>query len=370
MTQSLPFRPVRSQPSELQSVTDLRLCAPIDFEKWASRYAAGAVSDRVPYGFDQLESADVRLSTTRIGAPRRSARGLVRRPWRYAGESDWAVTWDERSAVAAMQGGVRARRLASGLIWATDHIERSERVGEMRVLRKYLRRLDVIWCLSRPQVELASAWLRPRDRGGPHIDFVPFGINTERFAYLSYPEAKLVLSVGNDPDRDPQTTVNAMVAIRRADPAVTCVIQSQTLRSTPLGITLIPLATEDELQQLYRRASVVLIATKPNSHVSGMTVALEAQSVGRPIVMTHTPGANDYLSGENEAALPPGAAHGLAARTLKLLNDRAGSAEIGRRARQFVEHTRTTTTMMSCLRQLLALPTEEQSRPPTPESDA
>jgi len=350
-------------------MTEVRLCAPIDFGKWGSRYAAGEVADRLPYGFDQLECAGVRIAATTIGGPRRSIRGLARRSPQRANESDWAVTWDERSAVAALQSGVRARRLASGLIWATDHIERSERVQEMKVVRRYLRRFDVVWCLSRPQVELATAWLQASEGRGPRIDFVPFGINTECFAYSSYPETKLVLSVGNDPDRDPQATVDAMVAMRRVDPEVTCIIQNETLDSTPPGITLIRSASHDKLQQLYRRASVVLIATKPNTHVSGMTVALEAQSVGRPVVMTHTAGANDYLSPENEAVISPGDAHGLAARTLGLLRDQVGSAAIGRRGRQFVEQTGTTAVMMRSLRRLLDLTSEAQSRQPTPESD-
>jgi len=68
-------------------MTEVRLCAPIDFGKWGSRYAAGEVADRLPYGFDQLECAGVRIAATTIGGPRRSIRGLARRSPQRANES-------------------------------------------------------------------------------------------------------------------------------------------------------------------------------------------------------------------------------------------------------------------------------------------
>jgi glycosyltransferase involved in cell wall biosynthesis len=335
---------------------DIQLLAPIDFRAWHCAHELGQVSDRLPYGFDQLQGPRIALRSTPIGSPRKSVRGLVTsRPTAVAGP-DWAVTWDERSAVAAMQAGVRAKWRASGLIWATDHVERGDRTLEMKLLRRYLRRLDVVWCLSRTQVDLAKKWLQADQLVAPRVDFLRFGLNTEHFGYAEYPTQKMVLSIGNDPDRDAPATIAAMIEIQRVDPEVRLVIQSRGIDHAPPGIELVRSLPHERLLEMYRRASVVLIATCDNSHVSGMTVALEAQSIGRPVVMTKTRGAEDYLWSENEALVDPGDVAGLATQTLALLRDRERAADIGRRSRWYTEKLHTTTLMMRGLAELLSLP--------------
>lgn len=332
----------------------VQLCAPIDFEEWDRRFRAGLVADRLPYGFDQLEGPEVEVRTKVVAPPRRNIRGLTGTRGRRASGLDWAVTWDERSAIAAIQESTRAVRRASGLIWATDHIERSQRALEMRILRRYMRQLDVVWCLSRPQVHSALRWLGSSQ--SPRIEFLPFGINTDHFAYAEYPRTKMVLSLGNDPDRDSVSAVEVMSEVRRVDPSVRLIIQSTMLDHVPPGIELVRSIPHDELLRMYGAASVVLIATRRNTHVSGMTVALEAQSVGRPVVMTATDGAEDYLMGESGATVGPGDVRGLAARVLALLADPDRSADLGRRARQYTEKRHTTALMMTRLSDLLSLP--------------
>src|SRR5450432_195593 len=224
-----------------------------------------------------------------------------------------------------------------------------------------MRQLDIVWCLSRPQVDSAGKWLSSSQSSGPRIEFLPFGINTNHFAYTAYPTTKMVLSLGNDPDRDPVSVVEAMSEVRRVDPSVRLIIQSMMLDHAPPGIELLRSISHDELLRLYGAASVVLIATRHNTHVSGMTVALEAQSVGRPVVMTATPGAEDYLLGDSGAAVAPGDVHAMTARVLALLADPERSADIGRRARQHTEERHTTALMMARMCGLLSLANESGS---------
>ncbi len=334
----------------------IQLCAPIDFEEWGRRFRSGLVADRLPYGFDALEGPEVDVRPSVVASPQRSIRGLIGARGNHASDTDWAVTWDERSAVAAVQEGVRAVRRASGLIWATDHVERSQRAVEMKVLRRYMKKLDVVWCLSRPQVDLAREWLSSTSGSGPRVEFLPFGINTNHFAYAAYPHPKMVLSLGNDPDRDPMSVVAAMSEVRRAEPGVRLIIQSTMLDHAPPGVELLRSISHDELLRLYSAASVVLIATRHNTHVSGMTVALEAQAVGRPVVMTATPGGQEYVLAGSEPAIAPGDVRGLAARVLALLADPERSADVGRRARQHIEERHTAASMMTKLSALLSLP--------------
>jgi glycosyltransferase involved in cell wall biosynthesis len=333
----------------------VELCAPIDFEEWGRRFHSGLVADRLPYGFDRLEGPEVEVHTKVVASPKRNIRGLAGAAGIRASGPDWAVTWDERSAVAAIQEGIWAPRRASGLIWATDHIERSQRALEMKILRRYMRQLDLVWCLSRPQVDSAREWLASSQSRTPRIEFLPFGINTNHFAYTAYPNTKMVLSLGNDPDRDPVSVVEAMSEVRRADPDVRLIIQSTTLDHVPPGVELLRSISHEELLRLYGAASVVLIATRHNTHMSGMTVALEAQSVGRPVVMTATPGAEDYLLGECAASVAPGDVRGLATKVLALLADPDRSAGIGRRARHYTIEGHTAALMMTTMSELLSL---------------
>ncbi|MGA6094905.1 glycosyltransferase family 4 protein [Microbacterium sp. NPDC079356] len=307
-----------------------------DLGAWADRHASGTAPDRWPYGLDRLDAHLPRViarnfapATTLTRAARRIILAMPpsRRPSRPVG-----VTWDENAgALLSASVGLSARY--SGVVWLTDSVARRGEAA-FRGMRRALRRMDGLWVLSQAQMAPLVEFLGP---DGPPVHYVRFGVDHEFFRRAPYPERPLVVSVGGDRDRDPETLLRAMAILRRHRPDVEIVVQSRTTLSPPEGVTVIPYLTHVELRDLYARASVVSLATRPNLHVSGMTVGLEAMATGRPLVITRTPGMDDYFGGTSAARMVEvGDADAVARETLAALDDPA-SASVVASARAHVE---------------------------------
>ncbi|MCR2814124.1 glycosyltransferase family 4 protein [Microbacterium sp. zg.Y1090] len=270
---------------------------------------------------------------------------LAAAPVRRSRSGAVAFTWDENSAARlAFSRGVGTRYC--GVVWLTDAVDR-EGPQALAPMRRALRKMDGVWVLSAAQVQPLREFLGP---AGPPVHHVLFGIDEAFFTAHPYPERPLVVSVGGDRDRDAATLFQALERIRAQRPDVEIVVQSTSTAPPPSGVRVVPYLTHAELRNLYARASVAVIATRDNSHVSGMTVGLEVMSTGRPIVITETAGMDDYFTPEGGAALVPlGDAAALSDHALALLNDPAGAARAGAAARRRVESTFTTRHLASRL---------------------
>lgn len=317
---------------------------------WRKRHEQSPVPGRWPYGLDLLgeNGVDVRhLELPKTGLADRLLHKLVG-PRRRPGDGI-LLAWDEVTGAATLR--VPAATRWAGVIWATDRVERGSLDPDLGQLARSLRLLDGLWVLSRPQVEAVRSWLGP---DAPPVHYVPFGIDTDFYAPRPLPERPLVASVGGDRDRDPATLFAALAIVRRARPDVECFVQTRSTLSPPAGVAVVPHLTHAAVRQLYARAQVVAIATRPNLHASGMTVALEAMAVGRPVVACATPGVDDYvLDGATGALVPPRDPEAMAARILGLLADPDHAAAVGRRAREHVEASHTTSTMTARLARLV-----------------
>ena len=319
--------------------------------RWAERHAASPVPGRWPYGLDELAAPGLTLTDREVRPASRVttqayARGLAV-PAFGDPRVDVAITWEESLAVAA-RSQVRARRHACGVIWATDAVAAGTATPALRAARTALRGMDVLWTLARPQVERVESWL---GHGHPPVHHLPFGVDTEFYAPSAYPERPLVTSIGGDRDRDPGTLYAALELVLRARPDVRVIIGSKSPLPVPSGVERHEFIPHDEVRRLFARASVVAIATRPNWHVSGMTVALEAGACARPVVTCATPGMADYvLPGETGELVPPQDPEAMAAAVLGLLDDRDRAARMGRAARDHVVARHSTTVMCDALR--------------------
>ncbi|WP_181437327.1 glycosyltransferase family 4 protein [Curtobacterium sp. MCPF17_047] len=222
----------------------------------------------------------------------------------------------------------------SGVIWATDAPNSMAARLKQRLSRQALRRMSLVWTLSKPQVEIVERWL---GAGGPPVRYLRFGVDHEFFAEKPFPSAPMLFSAGGDRDRDPATLFRAIEIVRRERPTIEVMVQSRTLLQPPDGVTVVPYLTHLQLREAYERASVVAIATRPNMHASGMTVSLEAMAVGRPVVITETPGLDDYVqNGETGFLVPCNDDRALASRILTLLEDHDVARAMGGKARERV----------------------------------
>jgi glycosyltransferase involved in cell wall biosynthesis len=193
-----------------------------------------------------------------------------------------------------------------------------------------------------------ESWL---GNGHPPVHHLPFGVDTEFYAPSAYPEQPLIASIGGDRDRDPETLYAALELVLRARPDVRVVVGSRSTLPVPAGVERHEFIPHHEVRRLFARASVVAIATRPNSHVSGMTVALEAGACARPVVTCATPGMEDYvLPGETGELVPPEYPEAMAAAVLGLLEDQDRAAGMGLAARAHVVAKHSTTVMCDALR--------------------
>jgi glycosyltransferase involved in cell wall biosynthesis len=188
-----------------------------------------------------------------------------------------------------------------------------------------------------------TRWLGPE---GPPVEYIPFGIDEHFFAYADYPAEPLIVSVGGDRDRDTHTLFQALAAVVAARPHVRAVVQTSSKLPPPDGVTVVPHLSHTQLRELYGLASVVAIATRPNIHASGMTVSLEAMSTGRPVVITSTPGLEDYIDhGQTGALVKSATPKALADELINYLDDPSEGRAAGERGRAKVLRDHRSATM-------------------------
>lgn len=321
---------------------------------WHERNETSPIPGLWPYGLEKLE----RFGTVRpveVPAPSRLVRvrerlaGPARPSPRRDASVQAAMAWDEGAGVGMLRS-YPARRLVSGVIWVTDTLGRQDLQRRNSKIAKALRQMDALWCLSRPQVEVAQDWLG----GGPKVHFLRFGVDPTFYQPAPYPQRPMVASVGGDRDRDPGTLLAALQIVKRERPEVECVVQSRSQVQAPPGVTVVERLPHVGVRDLLSRASVVAIATRPNWHVSGMTVALEAMSIGRPVVASATPGIEDYVhDGSTGHLVPPQDPEQMAARVIELLDEPDRAAAMGRAGSQAVSDTFNVTAMCQAIAEIL-----------------
>ena len=328
-------------------------------QQWSKRYRAGALPDLWPYGLNRLSSSNAMLEL--VDVPRLGSLGTTSAIWgrlatRYAKRledpSAISLCWEESTALLAMKA-FPENRLFSGLIWATDKPEGIRKRAFSRMVRQNLVAADGLWCLSRPQVERAKEWF---GSSGPPVSFLPFGIDIDFYPAQVYPQDPLVLSAGGDRDRDTASLFEAFRLVKRAMPAARTVVQTGSNIPPPIGVEVVPRLAHAELRALYGMASVVAVATRPNIHASGMTVALEAMATARPVVITGTPGIEDYVQdGRTGRLVPPNDPERMAESILDILSSRVEAEKLGLNGRARVEREHTTELMAQRLAKIIGI---------------
>ncbi|MDT2007289.1 glycosyltransferase family 4 protein [Rhodococcus opacus] len=232
----------------------------------------------------------------------------------------------------------------SGIIWATDAAVRGEDRFRTALSKRCLSRLDGIWCLSSAQLGPTSDWLGV---DGSRIHYLRFGVDCDFFSYVAYPKDRpTIVSFGNDRDRDSKTLLSALDLIISRNPEVRAVVQTDSDLPMPNGVTKIDRVTHRQVHRLYGISSLALVATKNNLHASGMTVALEAMSTGRPGVVTGTPGMQDYVKdGLTGFLAEEGEPESLASAAQKIIDSPRIGEAIGLAGRRSVEASFNTTIM-------------------------
>ena len=339
----------------------------LDPDDWAARHARGEVPSRVPYGLEHLEllGFPLQLPPPLRGAARQGARLVAAAAGglrvaeavaasRAARSCAVRLCWDENRGVPAAIDESRRRDprpVATGVIWATD-VRAGGRQPPRALLRAGLSRADAVFVLSSAQVHpLVTRW--GVDEGRCHV--LPFGVDVEFWAGSAPAVPGQVLTVGNDEHRDHELVVRAMGEVRREVPdAVLHLVSHHLVEVPPATGHRSARRSHAQLRDDYTAAELVVVALHPNLHVSGMTTALEAMAMGRPVVATATPGMEDYVvHGVTGLLVQPGDAGALARAVVTLLRDPGAAAQLGRNGREAVLARGSARTQAAVLARLL-----------------
>ncbi|ALG14089.1 hypothetical protein AOZ06_50940 [Kibdelosporangium phytohabitans] len=255
---------------------------------------------------------------------------------------DVVLCWDEYTGVPAVlrehHKPGRHKPVITGVVWLADEVDRVTALFARHALPKAAG----VWASSGAMISRLE-----RDWGVRKAHHVPLGIDVDFFAPRPKTEERLVVSAGNDRHRDHQLLIDAVRRLpgTRLEIATRLPIPAEHART---GLN------EGQIRDLYGRASVVAIATRPNVHASGLTVTLEAMASGRPVVIPDTPGLTDYVENEHTGLVyPVGDVDALAKCVQRLVNDDAMAEEMGRAARRKVEREFSTELQAARLAELI-----------------
>ena len=347
----------------------------IDTHEWARQYAEGEVPDRVPYGLHRLadEGMTVVLRTSPDWAPiahisRITAKVTGGARWPEALLSSPAATaadvllcWEERSGIPTLLGRPKKCPVITGILWNTEPRENLSAFAR-RISKTAMRHANAVFVHSIAQVEALRDWGVEESR----IHVVHFGIDTEFWdpsgvTSIKYPVhatdivQPLIMSVGNDRHRNHGVLVDSMkeVCLKFPDARLELVTRKPQKLPPEIG-TWRSSMTHSQLRELCRRSQVAAISTSPNIHVSGITATLESMAMGKPVVVTRTPGMEDYvIDGKTGIFVPPNDPESMAHAIIELVSDPDKRHHIGMAARESVLSNFSTRAMSRSLAQMI-----------------
>lgn len=311
-----------------------------DAASYAQRYREGRTNDLTPYGFHLAEGPTTILSFSRDeNSSRRGrlAQWLTRRlrfdllhAWvnRHAiRDSDiiWTMTDGEAFAVAALMslGIVPKRPIIGNAVWLFDRW--SHFPSPVKVMFKQLsRKISVLTVHSQACLPVAHSVFP-----GLRVELTHFGINLDSYE-IRKPEPTpaagpiRVLAAGNDKTRDWSTLLAALGNDERfALSAWTPSLNENDVKRNS-NLSLPKPDTLDAIIELYLTHDVVIVPMIPNIF-SGITVALEAAALGKPIICSDTGGVPTYFDATQVQYVPPEDANALRDAVLRIRDGEASS---------------------------------------------
>lgn len=207
---------------------------------------------------------------------------------------------------------------------------------------RFGRRWDRIFTLSQAEADgLRDALQVPADS----VAVLPSPVDTDFYAPLEEEvpiDAQDHIQALGLSHRDYPTLLRAI----RTLPDIPCHIRAGSTwvtgraghedQAIPDNVTLQPFVHPSLLRETYAYSRFIVVPVLGSTQWSaGCTAVLQAQSMGKAVVATDTPGLRDYVSnGETGILVPPGDAEAMARAIDELWRNPDRTAEMGRRARE------------------------------------
>lgn len=217
------------------------------------------------------------------------------------------VSFAERTATAAVWCIPKARHIC-----VAHNFNRSRRA--LQQLTRWMHRLDGVVVVSSRQRELLLEAGLPAEK----VHFFPDYVDTEFFDPTRVIDGELskdtevepgyILAVGQE-GRDYRLLLSALADAETRAIIVpsSAWVETRTL-PTPLpgNVTVRTRIPFKQLRQLYRGASAVVVPVVENTqYAAGVNALLEGLSMGRPVIVSDTPGLKDYLNEDYMTVITP-----------------------------------------------------------------
>lgn len=294
-----------------------------DAERYRARYREGIEPDETPYGFHLAEEEGFDVTFSKDG-PRNLFAKVVNKlfdfdlvhAWRNrhamsAADVIWTMTEGEAFAAAfLMKLGVIPRRpILSNAVWLLNRW-RSLTWLRRRAYKALADELAVMTVHSLECLPIAQ-------RAFPNLrsELMYFGVNVAYFPIAppqlaASSEVIHIVSAGNDRTRDWDSLLEAFGGDDRFKVTLVCAWLDRTRTAEYENVSLLHTSSMSDLRDLYREADVIAVPMRENVF-SGITVALEAAALGKPILSTETGGVPTYFDRDQVIYAAPGDAKAL-----------------------------------------------------------
>lgn len=195
---------------------------------------------------------------------------------------------------------------------------------------------------SEHEADVLAGWLRAHGRTA-RIEFVPFGVDVERFRPSVEPPVDDVVSVGADPHRD--FALLLRVAAHMPQAAFRIVTTREHARALPPAPANVEVETNVAFEGMRARlahARAVALPVRENSYSGATTVLLQAMSLEKPVVVTRTraiASGYDLVDGYNCRLVEPGDEEGFGRVLAEVLGDEDAARRLGEAGRETVERS-------------------------------
>ena len=314
------------QPSEKKPNTRTKVHVQLfygqDAETYRQNYLAGNVPSETPYDFHlaREEGFDVSFSRDVVRNPKGFLMRFLSRIFEFdvlhawsnrarirGADVIWTLTEGEAFAAAFLfsLGIIPCRPIVANNVWLLHYWEQT-RFHKRAVCRYLSRYITVLTVHSKECLPVAKR-VFPKTI----IKLTYFGINTELFK-LTAPSLPTdgngpvrIFSAGTDRTRDFETLLAAFGNDDRFHLTIICGRLSEDQVKQYRNVVLIRPSSMSEFLRCYEEADIVAVPMKENIF-SGITVALEAVAMGKPVLSSRTGGVPTYFEEDDVFYVPVG----------------------------------------------------------------